>query len=310
MQEKIDEQNNKIGKFWSAFFKQAKDDNFKTRWWQSPLIIRHVNQIVSGENVDGFSQGLINEVKKSFSNIIPFKNGISVGCGVARKEINLVKQGIVENFDLFELSEECITQGKRLIKENKIDKNIRYKEGDAFEVVKEIEKYDFVHWNSALHHMIDAHEALRWSKKILKKGGLFFMDDFVGATRFQWSDRQLEIVSRVRGIFNGTKYMLNPKNTSEALNSVILRPSKEVMIESDPSEAADSENIINAVKLFFPKAKIIKTGGAIYHLALSDMIHNFNETSDKILLDLLMFMDELCVELGENHYAVALALKE
>jgi ubiquinone/menaquinone biosynthesis C-methylase UbiE len=310
MKEKINEQKKKVDKFWSAFFKQAKDDNFKTRWWQSPLIIRHVNHLVSGENVDGFSQGLINEVKKSFSNKLPFGSGISVGCGIAQKEINLVKQGIVERFDLFELSEECIVQGEQLIRENKLDKHMRYIKGDAFEIVKEAEKYDLVHWNSSLHHMMDAFEAVKWSKNVLKKGGLFFMDDFVGASRFQWPDRQLKMVSRVRGIFEGTKYLVNPRNTSESLSAVVSRPNVEALMESDPSEAADSENIIEAIKVFFPKAKIMKTGGAIYHLALSDMLHNFDETKDKILLDLLMFMDELCTDLGENHHAVALALKE
>ena len=57
--------------------------------------------------------------------------------------------------------------------------------------------YDLVYWNDALHHMPDVSDALRWSSDRLKPRGLLAMDDFVGPSRFQWSDTNLDWATRV-----------------------------------------------------------------------------------------------------------------
>ena len=53
------------------------------------------------------------------------------------------------------------------------------------------------------------------------------------------------------------------------------------------------------------------TGGAIYHAALSDVLHNIDEddATDRALLDLTLQIDRLLAEQGETHYAVAVAEK-
>ena len=136
------------------------------------------------------------------------------------------------------------------------------------------------------------------------------MDDFVGSSRFQWSDEELEIATKVRRIFKGSNYLSNPKYSFLSLPIKIKRPKKEKIIKKDPSEAADSDRIIDSVYKYFPNAVIKNTGGLVYHLVLSDMIHNFDEKNDKIIIELLMIIDELYSKLGQNHYGVALAFKE
>ena len=81
-------------------------------------------------------------------------------------------------------------------------------------------------------------------------------------------------------------------------------------MKKDPSEAADSERIVEVLYKYFPNVEFKATGGVVYHLALNDMFHNFDEQEDKILVDLLMMIDELCTMLGQTHYGVALAFKE
>lgn len=303
--------NEKIGAYWSNMIKKSsKEKNLKLRWWQDPHIIKHINQLVCGERLPGSSQGLIDIVKKIACNSIPFKKGISIGGGNGQKEINLIKQNIVESFDLYELSQASISDGIELAKKQLISDRINFINRDVFEHATEPEKYELVHWNNSLHHMLDVDKAVEWSRAILKHGGLFYMDDFVGASRFQWPDEQLEIATKVRRAFKQSKYLLNPRRKGSLLATEVTRPNKKKLIKSDPSEAADSNSIIDAIYKYFPNAEIKKTGGVIYHLALSDMLHNFDEKDDEILLDLLMIIDELCVELGQTHYGVALAFKE
>ncbi|MDY7024461.1 MAG: methyltransferase domain-containing protein, partial [Cyanobacteriota bacterium] len=197
---------------------------------------------------------------------------------------------------------------KRLAQKFGLTEEVKFILADAFEQVQQPESFDFVHWNNSLHHMLNVESAVAWSYKILQPGGMFYMDDYVGPNRMQWSDKMIDIASQVRSILP-EKYLKNPRNPSQLLPTKLQKPDCERMIQTDPSEAADSERILECVLKYFPDAEITLTGGVIYHLALSDILHNFDESKDRYLLDLLMMIDHLCTELGETHYGVALALK-
>ena len=69
-------------------------------------------------------------------------------------------------------------------------------------------------------------------------------------------------------------------------------------------------NIISKVSIDNDKLELFSIlFKELSHLALNDIIHNFDEIQDKPLLDLLMMIDKLCIDLGETHYAIALAFK-
>lgn len=282
----------------------------KRRWWQSGRVIQHINKIVCGDDVPGFSQGLIELVRSQASLHLPFNKGISVGGGSGQKEMNLLRQGIVSTFDLYEYSETRIALGIEKAKKQSLEDRINFIHGDEFELTSQKEQYDFVHWNNSLHHMLDVDKAVEWSKNILRSGGLFYMDDFIGSSRFQWPDAQLEFATRIRKVFENSRYLVNPKTNFGSMPTTISRPSLDKLIEADPSEAADSDSIVDAIYKYFPNAEFKVTGGVVYHLALSGMLDNFDEKDDKILLDLLMIVDELYAKLGQTHYGVALAFKE
>ncbi|MDJ0633113.1 MAG: methyltransferase domain-containing protein [Xenococcaceae cyanobacterium MO_188.B29] len=299
----------KIGKHWSKQTEyQQKNSGLKLRWWQSKFVIKHINQTVCGSPVDGVSQGIINLAKQIAGEKIPLEHGISVGGGNGQKEMNLIRQKVVSRFTIYELAEARIEQGKELAKKLGIEDKVQFILGDAFQLEQESEKFDFIHWNNSLHHMLDVDSALSWSRSILKKGGMFYLDDYVGPNRMQWSDKMLEIASYARNILP-EKFLIDPRNPDKLVSRVCKRPDLEKLIKSDPSECADSEKILTQVQKYFPNAVIKLTGGVIYHLALNDIIHNFDEIQDKPLLDLLMMIDKLCIDLGETHYAIALAFK-
>lgn len=296
----------KIGGYWSN---KVLSSPRRLRWWQSAAIIKHVNRIICGRPVDGFSSGLHELVCERARSRLPFQKAISVGGGSGLKEMALLEKGIVGHFDVYEYSEARIDKGRELATKKSLSDRIHFFEGNAFDILKDREIYDMVHWNNSLHHMLDVDAAVNWSRHVLKTGGLFYMDDFVGASRFQWTDEELEFATNVRKIFLGTKYLINPKNPSSNYPVKIQRPSIRSMLDSDPSEAADSENISSAILKYFPNVEYKATGGVIFHLALNDIIENFDESEDALLLESLLMIDKLVASLGHTHYAVALAFK-
>ena len=237
-----------------------------------------------------------------------FSRGISIGCGVAAKEIILLNHNVVDRFDLFEVSADRIDKAKRLASRYNVLDRITFHCDDAFNQDFS-ETFDLVHWNNALHHMFDVRAAISWSYRSLKRGGCLAMDDFVGSSRFQWTAFELEIASKVREILPEW-LLVDPQDQSGQLDRTLHRPDLEKFIEADPSEAADSANILPGIKEIFPLANVILTGGIVYHLALNDVLANFDEEHDMPLLQSLLLLDEMLAKNGHTQYAVAIATKD
>jgi SAM-dependent methyltransferase len=239
-----------------------------------------------------------------------FERGCSIGCGFGQKEIDLVRAGIVGQFDLFEISDQRMAAARKLAEAGGVSDRVNCFEIDVFSSDWPV-FYDLAYWSNSLHHMLNTKDAVQWSYDHLVDGGWFAMDDYVGPSRFQWSERNLAMANSVRESLP-KKYLIDYRDSSKMLPIKIMRPLLESMLSTDPTEAADSDNIIPSIKRFFPHCKITLTGGCIYHLPLNDVLVNFQDDSpeDQALLKSLLLVDEAMCYSGETHYAVAFAVKQ
>jgi SAM-dependent methyltransferase len=172
-----------------------------------------------------------------------------------------------------------------------------------------MDNYDLVYWNNSLHHMPDVYEALRFSRDRLRHGGLLAIDDYVGPTRFQWTEENLRWASRVRENLPD-RLLQNPWAPGRLVSRELFRETPETIIAIDPSEAMDSGRAIAALREVFLSVEIMPTGGALYHLALNDILCNFVTKEDNVLLKHILMLDQLLAETGTTQYAVAFARKD
>ena len=70
----------------------------------------------------------------------------------------------------------------------------------------------------------------------------------------------------------------------------------------DPTECADSQNIIPAIQSHAPHTVIFYLGGLIYGYSINDILNNFDENSDLSLFEFSMLTDELPSRFGYNCY--------
>ncbi len=270
---------------------------------EHPAIQRRICKRICGRDVDdnNFGKAMLLALKRKFNN------AISIGCGNAAKEMRMIEAGIVEHFDFFELSKERIEQGITLAKEKGIEEKVRFHHTDFFSSKYNISKsYDLVFWSSALHHMMNTRLAVMTSYDILKDDGYFYMDDYVGKSRFQYSDLELFIVNAVREALPDECFK-NPYNKEQDFFRHVRRISLEKIMQMDISEAADSENIIPSIERFFPHAKIIHYGGLIFHLVLRNIIVNIPDNSE--ILDYLLDLEDDTIKHNFWHYAFCLCPK-
>ena len=292
----------RAARHWDARAKRS--NSVMVRWWQCPQILRHINRKLSGEPVDGFAGGLRAWLARELGGRV-LTRGISVGCGNGAKEMGLLKAGLVERFDLFEISQVRISQGISLAESQGLSDRVSFFLKDAFETERKA-RYDLVYWDNALHHMPDARAACEWSRQVLCPGGYIVVNDYIGADRFQHSDRALDYASRVRRSFPG-KFLENGARPGAFVPERVTRIDRDRLIAQDPSEAADSARIVGEVSRLFPGGRWIMLGGVIYHTGLNDIIWNFDRYGAGGLLDGCLIVDDLLSDLGENEYGAFMA---
>ena len=301
--------NEEVGRYWDGVSRTA--DAARTRWWQSPTIVRALNQQVCGQPVDGLSAGATLRALAAVEGRTPLARGVSIGGGAGVKERSLLEAGLVQHIDLFELSESRIEQGRAATEAAGLSNRLTFHRSDAL-AGPWTAVYDLVYWNNALHHMFDVDRALAWSRAVLQPGGLFLMDDFVGPDRFQFSRPALAAACAVRRALPESRRR-HPRDPSQRVSDRIRNIDPEALAAADPSEAVQSGRILGGVRAYFPGAEVIATGGVVYNLALKDIVANFDEDdpADRAQLEALMWTDAVLTARPdiEPHYAVALAFK-
>jgi SAM-dependent methyltransferase len=274
----------------------------RNKFWLFPAITGHINQKIIGKNIPGVSSGFNNRLSVEG----PFDRAISVGCGQAGKELSLLKSGTVRHFDLFELAPERMKSAEEAYKAAGFGDKATFNVRNAFEEEAD-GLYDLVYWNSSLHHMPSARQAIEWSRKALKPQGLFAMFEYVGPTRFQWTERNLRFMNDFLAAVPDRLFEVDG-HPGAMRSRKIRRATIEQMLSVDPSEAADSSSIIPSLEIFFPEAKIEWLGGALYHFGLKPILPNIEDDPDGAhIMNSALLLDDALSELGENHFAYCFA---
>lgn len=257
-------------------------------WYQHPTTLRFYRSQV----IDSDAPAYVKPVgAKLLAEGRTFQRGISIGCGSAHKELLLSRLGLVESWDLFDLSDTAIEQGRQAIDKHGLDQSrFRFHNVDPFGSGWHPDAlYDLVQWDNSLHHMFDADLAVRTSVEVLAPGGVFVMDDYIGPTYMQISEEVYAFADGVRACLP-EQYLTHPDDPTRLLTVEAPRIPKEQFLRTDPSEMADSGNILSSVRRHMPDATVTPAGGAVYFLALRGLFGNFdpdNETDESLLAELL-----------------------
>lgn len=282
----------------------------KRKWLQFRQCRAYFNQkIAAGSNFNRVTEAYAWRLQQEIQQKSQFHRGISIGCGMGKPEMELVKNGIVEQLDLFEISPVAIEKGQAIAAKLGVQQQVHFYHGDVFSMDLK-NQYDLVYWKSSLHHMLNVGDAVKFCKDIMVEGGVFSAFDYVGPNRFQYSETNLEMINHVLAVLP-ERCFRGFKNPEELLPRVITRPSAENLKAHDPTEAADSENILPAIQRYFPDAIITVLGGGIARLALDYIAHNLTEEKeeDEAIIQFILAADHLASKSDIYHNIFVIAHK-
>jgi ubiquinone/menaquinone biosynthesis C-methylase UbiE len=271
----------RITKAWNS-----ASGNTQSNWWAVPYVQKRWNSIITGDANTDYYAFIIEKYLKDKKDI----KLLSPGCGTGSKELKFAKFDNLKSIEAFDISSERIKVAIENVERLGL-KNIRYKIADVQSFKFEKDYYDIIIFDSFLHHIKNIDDILIKIYDSLKEDGILVINEYVGPNRFQWSKEQLDISNNA---LNKIPHLFRRRENSNKVKRKNYRPGLLRMILSDPSEAINSENILQKIRLKFNVLEEKPYGGNILHLTLKDISHNFIIESDecKKLLDALFKIED------------------
>lgn len=281
----------RTGKWWG---KKARKKGRIHNWLDHPTIQRfHINQMISADpDTDWLTYSFWNFIKEEK------ETGLILGCGDGGLERHAATLSICREYDAIDISAEALAVAKAKAVESGL-KNVNYILGDLNLIALEKEKYDVAFSSMTLHHVENLKHLLGEVHSSLKSRGIFFVHEYVGPSRFQWTGKQLTIMNDLLAILPEHYRRLSGK-FRQKFKERVVRPSIEFLEENDPSEAPCSSDIIPLVETLFRIIKRVDYGGTILYYLLENIVSNFDpeKEEDIALLRLLSYFEQRLITWG------------
>jgi ubiquinone/menaquinone biosynthesis C-methylase UbiE len=277
-----------------------------TNWWDIPAVRMRWNDLITGSASVEYHQYTSEKWLKNRSNLL----ALSLGCGTGHNELIWAKLNRFERIDAYDLSAHRIQTASEAAAGLGYGNLIRYAVGDVFDIEVKESLYDVIVVEQSLHHFSPLDKILSRIAAFLKKDGFFFINEFVGPTRFQWTDRQIEAVNGLLAVLP-IKFKTLWKTND--IKRKMVRPSHLRMILGDPSEAVESDRIVPLLRTIFDVIELKGYGGSILHLLFNGIAHNFlnDDPETKHYLKMIFDVEDLLLQSQDiqHDFVVAVCCK-
>jgi ubiquinone/menaquinone biosynthesis C-methylase UbiE len=255
--------------------------------------VEHIRPSVSGDKTVYYLQHFF----QNHLPHMPVRRALSLGCGGGNLERALINLNAAQSIDAYDASPESIRLANELAVKEGVADRIQYGVCDINTIKLEEGAYDFIVAKMSLHHFTDLDHIYGQIRRALKPGGVFMFNEFVGPTRFQWTDLQLSLANRVLQTLP-QKYRRSA--FSGEMLTEIRRPTEEEMIQMDPSEAVNSSQIIPLLSKHFDILEHKKYGGTLLHLLMNHVMANF-DTDDELqatIVKMIFLYEQTLIDSG------------
>ncbi|MGA7160102.1 MAG: methyltransferase domain-containing protein [Bacteroidota bacterium] len=272
----------------------AHTSELSSNWWDIPEVNRRWNLLITGfPDIDHYRY-----VSDKYLNTDRCLTGLSLGCGSGNRELQWVLACEKLKLFCYDISKERIKQARTNAGIANLSSRLSFDVGDVRAVDLGFKKHDVVIIEGALHHFYSIDTVLDKVRKGLKDEGVFIANEYVGPSRFQWTDSQLDGANRVLQMIPGE---YRRKYFDGRIKKSVHRPGKLSMFLNDPSESAESSLIEGAIARQFKILERKEYGGTLLQLVFKDIAHNFTNERDetKELLKSIFSIEDEMLRKGE-----------
>src|ERR1700730_1011084 len=217
-------------------------------WWHwnaHPLVARTINRRVTGDPNKTLLRALT-ELLPQLGLALPVARAASLGCGRGRLDRGLYRLGIVKTRVGFDVSPDSIEAAGNWARSAGIPA-FEYRLADLNDIELDPESFDLLVAEMSLHHTFELERLFDVIAHALKPGGLLIVDEYVGPTRFRWTERQMQTV-------NGLLMLSPPKNRitpDGTFKPPIEHRPPSFFEQIDPSESIRSGEVLSCLEQRF-----------------------------------------------------------
>ena len=267
--------------------------NFKMRFAMShPVVKQYIKNNYLGGKEGPF------EILKQYLNT-PVERALELACGRGDFAIEMVTTGYAKHIDALDVSDVAVEDARRKAAIEGLE-NVNFEIADVNSVELPPDTYDLVYFRQSLHHIEALEHVFEQITHTLREGGIFFINDYVGPSRMQWTDKQLEIMNEILAILpERYRVLLGGDLGYPGTHKVTVhRTPVETYLKVDPSEGVRSAEIISLAKGYFDVLDERSLGGTIHYELLRGIVHNFdvNDEKDTVLLEMILLLERMLLE--------------
>jgi O-antigen biosynthesis protein len=229
-----------VASYWDENREISKDPTY---WMAHPVCRAAINRRVSG-----------NEQERSldwFRRVhapVPFRRGVSWGCGLGAFERSAIRSGLAKEMEAFDISEASLEDARRVAREEGVE-GIRYLKGDFNNPEFEPGRYDLVCFHASLHHVRSLGGLFRYLVRRLPAGTAVYVEEYVGPSADTW---RLPLVAAAQRLLNEAPW--------DAKVRSLIDPPVNVY---DPSEATRSGEIRSFLRSYLDIVEWKPYGGQL-----------------------------------------------
>lgn len=280
--------------------------NAWSSWWEIAAVERRWNLLITGDE----DLSPTRYIAARYFDGGELLRAVSLGCGSGARERAWAAACGTMTIDGYDLSASRITAANEGARAEGFADRVRFHVADVHALEIPAASLDVVITEGALHHFAPMDLVVRGIERWLRPGGWFVVNEFVGPSRFQWTDRQLEIVAELLAAMP-ERYRI--KRTTGHVKRRSYRPGRLSMYLNDPSEAAQSAAILPTLRSAFDIVELKEYGGTILQLLFKDIAHNLapDDPEAQRLLRIAFDEEDRALRTGEitSDFVYALARK-
>ena len=253
----------RVAEFWNRRHGIADDeahDNFLTH----PLVHAYISLRAFGD-LTPHLDAVIGELRRRTR---PGDRILSLGCGAAPKELAMAQALPDRRFVAGDIAEESLQRARAACSGQGVA-NLELVRADFNDLRLERGAFAAITMLGALHHVEALEGFWQQCRHALAPGGVVLAQEYVGPSRMQWTDRQIEIC-------NDALARLVPA-AHKPHHHEVLRTPVDVMLGLDPSEAVRSAEILPTCRAAGFRLEGYASGGcALLQPVLMYQVHTFD----------------------------------
>lgn len=197
------------------------------------------------------------------------ERSLDLGCGAGEKSRTVFQSGSTRETHGIDISEDRIAEAERMRAAQDMPGEFRVADVNTASLPRNT--YDLIFSSHSLHHFLELEHVFAEVHEALTPDGLFILEEFVGPTQFQWTDRQIDVVRSLMALLPERMRMLR----WGAVKPYEGRPTVADVVAASPFESIRSAEIVPLFRRFFKVVELRPLGGTLQHLLYNGIVHNF-----------------------------------